>query len=508
MLLFSFICVILLIIGGLLEYYCWTAFRSKALEQYKSYTYGDVLKKNIATFDEEDTAIYISSLSNDLALIMDNYIELIPYAAELIMNFVGTIVMMLYYNVKLSAIAFLISLLPLVFSSFRMKEVENSEEGLSNANSFFLGKFAEILRGFKTIKSAKAEKKIYAKLYESNHLASEAFSHREHVEISVAYIASIAGHVSQITFFFIGMLLSQKDESVSVGIIIVFIQLMNNISQLGITMPELIAKMKSAKRLVEKNDRLLQTNKEIGKLCSLTCKKGIKLNDLSYYFNDFSAGLTKVTCKIPANGCYAVIGESGSGKSTFLNLLAGINKDYTGEIYYYDVEIGGIASESITELVSVVSQDIFIFNASIKDNITLFGLFDEQNLEQAIQKSGLKEIVENKGLEYICGAGGNALSGGERQRIGIARSIMQGTKVLLMDEATSALDTQTGYQIIETLQNMTEKTRIIITHDLYPTLMQKFDGIFVFKNGKLAEQGTFEELMINKGVCYELIKKN
>ena len=191
-----------------------------------------------------------------------------------------------------------------------------------------------------------------------------------------------------------------------------------------------------------------------------------------------------------------------------MNLLAGINKDYTGEIYYDDVEIGGIASESITEFVSVVSQDIFIFNASIKDNITLFGLFDEQNLEQAIQKSGLKEIVENKGLEYICGAGGNALSGGERQRIGIARSIMQGTKVLLMDEATSALDTQTGYQIIETLQNMTEKTRIIITHDLYPTLMQKFDGIFVFKNGKLAEQGTFEELMINKGVCYELIKKN
>lgn len=259
---------------------------------------------------------------------------------------------------------------------------------------------------------------------------------------------------------------------------------------------------------MKKNDRLLQTNKEIGKLCSLTCKKCIKLKELSYYFNDFSAGLTKVTCKIPANGCYAVIGESGSGKSTFLNLLAGINKDYEGEIYYDDVEISGIASESITELVSVVSQDIFIFNASIKDNITLFGLFDEQKLEQAIQKSGLKEIVENKGLEYTCGAGGNALSGGERQRIGIARSIMQGTKVLLMDEATSALDTQTGYQIIETLQNMTEKTRIIITHDLYPTLMQKFDGIFVFKNGKLVEQGKFEELMTNKSVCYELVKKN
>jgi ABC-type bacteriocin/lantibiotic exporter with double-glycine peptidase domain len=304
------------------------------------------------------------------------------------------------------------------------------------------------------------------------------------------------------------MFMAQKDATVSVGIIVVFVQLMRNISQLGITMPELIAKMKSAKRLMEKNDRLLQINKETGKRCSLTCKQSIRLNQLSYYYNDSSAGLDQITCTIPANGCYAVIGDSGSGKSTFLNLLAGVNKEYTGEIQYDDVEIRDIASECITDLVSVVYQDVFIFDASIKDNLTLFGLFDEQKLDQAIQKSGLQDIVNSKGLDYLCGDGGNALSGGERQRIGIARSIMQGTDVLLMDEATSALDTQTGFQIIETVQKMTGKTRIIITHDLYPTLMQKFDAIFVFRNGKLVEQGKYEKLMAKKGICYELINKN
>ena len=128
-------------------------------------------------------------------------------------------------------------------------------------------------------------------------------------------------------------------------------------------------------------------------------------------------------------------------------------------------------------------------------------------LEQAIKKSGIEEIVNEKGLDYRCGDNGNALSGGEKQRIGIARSIMQGTNVLLMDEATSALDTQTGYQIIETVQSMEGKTRIIVTHDLYPSLLEKFDSIFVLKNGKLVEQGKYTELMSKKGVCYELINK-
>ncbi len=150
---------------------------------------------------------------------------------------------------------------------------------------------------------------------------------------------------------------------------------------------------------------------------------------------------------------------------------------------------------------------MFIFDASIKDNLTVFGLFDDSLMEEAIKKAGLEDIVKDKGVEYKCGDNGAALSGGEKQRIGIARSIMQGTEVLLMDEATSALDTQTGYQIIETVQNMDGKTRIIVTHNLYPTLLEKFDGIYVLKDGKLAEQGKYIDLMKKRGICYDLIHK-
>ena len=505
---YAVLCMAFLVTGALLEYHCWTAFRSKGLEQYRDYTYRKIMSKHVSAFDQEKMDTYISSLSNDLMHILDNYIEMIPYAAEILLSFVGTVVLMVYYNLHRAAVAFLLSLLPLGFSFFRMKEVERREEALSDANSVFLSAFSEAIRGFQTIKSLRAEIQICNKLLVSNKNAAGSFSAREHVEIAVAYIASIAGHTSQVAFFFVGLLLANRSENVSVGTIVMFIQLMHNITQLGISMPEIIAKTKSAQKLMEKNDRLLLANKATGEDVHLTCKDKIELRGLSYRYNDFCVGLDRIDCEFYAGGCYAIIGESGSGKSTLLNLLAGISRNYSGDVRYDNIEIRDISHDSINAIVSVVYQDVFIFDASIRDNLTVFGLFDESLVEQAIKKSGLEELVKEKGLDYKCGDNGSALSGGEKQRIGIARSIMQGTDVLLMDEATSALDAQTGYQVIETVQKMDGKTRIIVTHDLYPTLLQKFDSIFVMKNGKIAEQGTFTDLMKKKGVCYELINRN
>ena len=105
------------------------------------------------------------------------------------------------------------------------------------------------------------------------------------------------------------------------------------------------------------------------------------------------------------------------------------------------------------------------------------------------------------------GENGNMLSGGEKQRIGIARSVLQGVDILLFDEATSALDMQTGYQIMNTVLNMEGKTRIVITHDIYNDLMDRFDCIFVLKKGTIIESGKYSELIAKKGACYQLLNK-
>lgn len=504
---FAAVCVFCLLIGAVLEYVFWTAFRSKALLQYRENTYNKILSKNIATFSHENTAKYISSLSNDLEQIKENYIESFPYMAETMLLFAGTIIIMLYYDCTLAAIAFGISLIPIIVSLFRLKEVASCEEKLSVANSAFLGVFSEVLHGFRAIKSMKAEKSISAKLLDSNKAASSAFSAREHIEISVAYIASVTGHIAQIAFFFISMVLARYDSRISAGVIIVFIQLMQNIIQLAITMPELIARVKAAKRLISKNDERLMQYQTAGLDIPVSCKGKIKLNNVSVRYGNAEPVLHDLSVEFPANGCYAILGESGSGKTTLLNLLTGANRNYMGNVKFDDTDIKNVSSDSLFRLMSVIYQDVFIFDATIEENITMFGSHDDAMLGDAIRKAGLTEMIETKGLSYRCGENGNMLSGGEKQRIGIARSVLQGADVLLLDEATSALDTQTGYQIIDTVLKMEGKTRIVITHDVYTDLMDRFDRVFVLKNGMFVEAGKYNELIAQKGVCYELLKK-
>ncbi len=504
---FAAVCFVCLLIGAVLEYVYWTAFRNKALLQYRENTYNKILGKNIATFYNESTAKYLSSLSNDLDQIKDNYIESLPYMAELIFSFVGTVIIMLYYDFSLAAIAFGISLIPILVSSFRLKEVEFCEEKLSVANSAFLGSFSEVLHGFRAIKSMKAEKDISAKLLVTNSAASLAFRNREHIEISVAYIASISGRFAQIAFFFISMILARRDSKISAGVIIVFVQLMQNIIQLAITMPELIARVKAAKRLIKKNDEQLMQHQASGRDIPVSCNRGIGLKDVSVCYRNTDFVFRNLSAEFPANGCYAILGESGSGKTTLFNLLTGVNRDYSGSIRFDDTDIKDVSDDSLFQLISVIYQDVFIFDATIEENITMFSQHDNTMLDEAVRTAGLTEMIEAKGLSYRCGENGNMLSGGEKQRIGIARSVLQGADVLLFDEATSALDMQTGSQIIDTVQKMTRKTRIVITHDIYKDLMDNFDCVFVLKQGMIVEQGKFSELIAKKGACYDLLNR-
>lgn len=504
---FALLCTISLVIGAVLEYVFWTGFRSRALTQYREHVCRKILSKEISAFGKEGSATYISLISNDLNQIRTNYIEMLPYVAELIFSFCGTVVLMLRYDVKLSLIAFVVSLLPIVLSSFRMKQIEECEVNMAEANGCFLGAFAEVIQGFRSVKSMKAENAIAIKLQRVNEAASAAFRKREHVEISVAYIASLTGHMAQLVFFFASMFLSKSGEKISVGMIVVFVQLMQHISQLGITMPELIANIKASLKLMEKHEEFLAVYQASGEAGIVSCRDEIQMEHVSAGYGSSGSVLRDISLQFHANGCYAIIGESGSGKSTLLNLLSGSIRDYSGIISYDKLSIREISNESLFELVSVIQQDVFIFDASIRDNITMFCPSSEEELREAIWKAGLTDLIEQKGLEYLCGENGNMLSGGERQRIGIARSILKKNGVLLLDEATSALDASTGYQIIDTIQRMEDTTRIVVTHDIYPELMERFDCVYVLSEGRVVERGKFKELLERKGVCWTLVNK-
>lgn len=200
----------------------------------------------------------------------------------------------------------------------------------------------------------------------------------------------------------------------------------------------------------------------------------------------------------------SIIGASGSGKSTLLRLLMACGAGYGGEIRYDGVELREISPDSLYDLVSLVEQNVFVFDSSVRDNITMFRAFEEEKVDRAVRLSGLQELVEEKGEDYRCGENGNNLSGGERQRISIARSLLRQSPVLLADEATAALDRETAFRVAGSILDLEGLTRIVVTHSLDEALLRRYDGILVLKDGSLAECGRFDELMERRGYFYSL----
>ena len=233
-------------------------------------------------------------------------------------------------------------------------------------------------------------------------------------------------------------------------------------------------------------------------------RDGITIDHLTYGYHESAPVLNDVSVRFEAGKSYAIVGTSGSGKSTLVNLLMGSSNDYQGSIRFDQRELRTIAAESLYGLVSVVQQNVFIFDDTIRNNITMFRHFDEMLVQQATEKAGLTPLLAERGEDYICGEGGSGLSGGERQRISIARCLLRQTPVLLIDEATAALDAATAYSVSAAILAIEGLTRIVVTHRLEEPLLRKYDEILVLKNGEICERGSFDALMARREQFYSL----
>ena len=153
-----------------------------------------------------------------------------------------------------------------------------------------------------------------------------------------------------------------------------------------------------------------------------------------------------------------------------------------------------------------VQQNVFVFNDTIRNNVTMFHEFPDKEVTLALERSGLSEFIEKRGEEFVCGENGANLSGGERQRISIARALLRKSPILLVDEATAALDAATARAVSFSILNLVGMTRIVVTHRLEEAILRRYDKILVMKNGTICEQGNFDTLMQQKGQFYSLFQ--
>ena len=227
-------------------------------------------------------------------------------------------------------------------------------------------------------------------------------------------------------------------------------------------------------------DALAQHGTAAGQAELAPLTEGIRMEHVSFSYEPGREVLHDVSTTFEAGKAYAVVGGSGSGKSTLLNLLMAAG-DYQGSIRLDGTELRDVLPESLYAVMSVIQQNVFVFNASIRDNVTMFREFPQEALGEAIRRAHLRELLDARGADYLCGESGKGLSGGEKQRVSIARTLLKKSSVLLADEATAALDAKTAHAVTSDLLDLTGMTRIIVTHNLEASALRRFDRILVMK---------------------------
>ena len=497
--------VVLCAVLFLLKYASEPRFIARAMRQYKELAFQKLTEKSIASFRDESTAAYLSALTNDAASVEADYLAQQLSVITKTVTFFGALFMMLWYSPLLTAIAVGVTALPLAASLLTGGRLQAAEKQVSERNRDFTAALSDCLSGFAVVKTFKAEREIFQLFAESNRaLEQEKFSRRR-LKVLIGMIGAVTGLVAQLGVFLAGAWLALSGSGLTAGTVILFVNLMNFMIGPVSELPALLAGRRAALGLIGKLADALEKDGSAGGSRTLSrLEHGIELRDVSFGYEAGKDVLHHVSARFEAGRAYAIVGGSGSGKSTLLNLLLAENTGYRGSVLLDGTELRELSPEALYGLMSVIQQNVFVFNASIWDNVSMFREFPQEALDEAIRRAHLRELLDARGADYLCGENGKGLSGGEKQRVSIARSLLKKSSVLLVDEATAALDVQTAHQVSSDILDLTGMTRIVVTHSLEEALLRRYDGIFVLKNGTLAESGSFDELMQRKGYFYAL----
>lgn len=490
---------------SLLNYASQPRFLERAMRQYKDFAFKKLIGKSISSFRDESAAGYLSALTNDAASIETNYLAQMLAMITKAVTFIGALLLMCRYSLLMTAIAAGLTVLPLIASLLTGNRLQAVESRVSERNGEFTAALSDCLAGFTVVKNFKAEREIFHLFAQSNKaLEHEKFTGRR-IKTLVGMIGAVTGIFAQLGVFIAGVYLSMKGGSMTPGAVVLFVNLMNFIISPIAELPGLLACRKAALGLVDKLAAALErSSSREGSETLNRLEHGIRLENVSFAYEPGKTVLHGINAEFEAGRAYALVGGSGSGKSTLLNLLMAAETNYSGHILADGIELSDISTESLYGTMAAIQQNVFVFNASIKDNVSMFRDFPKTEMDEAIARAHLGALIRERGEDYLCGENGSGLSGGEKQRISIARSLLKKSSVLLADEVTAALDAQTAHRVSSDILDLQGITRIVVTHTLEESLLRRYDKIFVLRGGRIEEAGSFADLMANKGYFYAL----
>ena len=371
------------------------------------------------------------------------------------------------------------------------------------------GQLANNLTGMTTIKSFTAEE------YEVGRIAAESQAYRQSNRRAIALSSAFVPLIRMIILLgFSALLLYGGMEAVagtlSVGTysVLVFLtqRLLWPLTRLGETLDQYQRAMASTNRVMNLLDTPIEMHSGDISLPVDKVKGHLELRDVTFAYNGRTPVIQNLFLNIPAGKTIAIVGSTGSGKSTLVKLLLRLYEIQGGTITLEGIELRQLKLKDLRSCIGLVSQDVFLFHGTVAENIT-YGTFDG-TLAEIIEAAKIGEAHEfimqlPQGYDTIVGERGQKLSGGQRQRIAIARAVLKNPPILILDEATSAVDNETEAAIQRSLEKITvNRTTIAIAHRL--STVRNADCIYVMERGKLVEQGRHEELLEQQGIYASL----
>lgn len=484
-------------------------------KKYRKHIFDEIITSDLNEFNNNSIGDFLSTMTNTIATIEDKYIKAYFNAISNFALLLFSVVGMFIINWKLSIAVLIISLLPLVLMSLLGGKMQTKQRAVLQQQDDYVSQVKDAFSGFLVIKSFNIEKQISKEFQiKNNKRADGELALAEFNNISIS-ISNFSGYLVFLVAYGLGMFLV-INGSTSVGGVTAIVQLVNFVvmpmSKLGLEINNKKAggsAVKTLNQLLAKIHIPIKNNYPYLELNSFATD--IKFAKVNFsYPQPGEKGkrvLSNINLQIEKGKKYALVGMSGSGKSTLLKLLMKYYKlEQNGSISIDNVNINKINLASLYKLINIVQQDVYLFDDTLAYNIKLGESFTDKELNDAINKSGLRKLVDSApdGIEMNVGEEGKELSGGQKQRVSIARALIRKTPILLMDEATSALDQKNTTEIENAILEVADLTAIVVTHKLNPNLLKRYDAIIFMKEGTITEIGSFVDLMQQKGDLYNL----
>lgn len=487
-----------------------TRLRTGVLKDLREKLYQKIIHLPVSYYSDTRKGDVMSRMLGDINEVQNSFFQVLELVVREPLTIIFSIAAMLAISSKLTLFVFIFIPISGLIISRIGKNLKAKSKKAQQETGYFISILDETLGGMKVVKSYNAENLFISKFNTSIKKLQQLSNSIGNKSNLASPMSEFLGILTIAVLLYYGGYMVLVDKSLASTAFIGYIALAytiltpaKNISKASYQVKTGLAAAERVFTLMEQENDITSKENAIHKE---TFETGISIKNINFRYHEENV-LKNFSLEVPKGKTVALVGQSGSGKSTIANLLTRFYDVNEGKITIDNVDIKDIDLQSLRGLMGLVTQDSILFNDTIKANISLGKLnaTDDEVIE-ALKIANAYEFVKelSEGIYTNIGDSGNKLSGGQKQRLSIARAVLKNPPIMILDEATSALDTESERLVQIALENMMQnRTSVVIAHRL--STIQKADIIVVMKKGEIVEKGTHEELLAKNGTYTKLV---